>query len=70
MVEPEQQVHFNNREDPVNMWDSLHSIHLQKRPGTWFNAYDDLFNIRKVEDESLQSLINRVEDKIKKIKDL
>jgi len=70
MVEPEQRVHFNNREDPVNMWNSLCSIHLQKRPGTRFNAYDDLFNIRKVEDESLQSLINRVEDKMKKIKDL
>ena len=40
------------------------------RPGTQFNAYDDLFNIRKAEDESLQSLINRVEDKIKNIKDL
>jgi len=70
MVEPEQRIHFNNREDPVNMWESLRSIHLQKRPGTRFNAYDDLFNIRKVEDESLQSLINRVEDRMKKIKDL
>ena len=52
------------------MWDSLRSIHLQKHPSTRFNAYDDLFNIRKTEDESLQSLINRVEDRMKKIKDL
>ncbi|KAJ3560110.1 hypothetical protein NP233_g11047 [Leucocoprinus birnbaumii] len=39
-------------------------------PGTRFNAYDDLFGIRKAEDESLQSLINRVEDAMKQIKDL
>ena len=52
------------------MQNSLCSIYLQRRPGTRFNAYDDLFNIRKAEDESLQSLINRVEDKMKNIKDL
>jgi len=70
MVEPEQRVHFDNREDPVHMWNSLCSIHLQKRHGTRFNTHDDLFNIRKAEDESLQSLINRVEDRMKEIKDL
>ncbi|KXN89409.1 hypothetical protein AN958_05782 [Leucoagaricus sp. SymC.cos] len=70
MVELEQRVHFVNREDPVEMWESLKGVHLQRHPGTCFNTYDDLFNIRKAEDESLQTLINRVEDCMKKIKDL
>ena len=71
MVEPEQRIHFNGiQDDPVKMWTSLQSVHLQKRPGMRFNAYDDLFSIRKLEDESLQSLINRVEDAVKTIRDL
>ncbi len=43
---------------------------MQKRPGTRFNAYDDLFSIRKCEDEDLQSLINRVDDAVHCIRDL
>ncbi|KXN86136.1 hypothetical protein AN958_10438 [Leucoagaricus sp. SymC.cos] len=71
MVEPEQRVHFANREDPVDMWESLKGVHLQRCPRTCFNTYNDLFNIRKAKDESLQTLINRVEDYcMKKIKDL
>ncbi len=43
---------------------------MQKRPGTHFNTYDDLFSIRKREDEDLQSLINRVDNAIHRICDL
>lgn len=70
MVEPDQRVHFTDRDDPVKMWTDLRAVHLQRRPGTRFNAYDDLFNIRKAEDESLQSLINRVEESMKQIQNL
>ena len=35
---------------------------MQKRPGICFNAYDDLFSIRKCEEEDLQLLINQVDD--------
>jgi hypothetical protein len=35
-----------------------------------FNAYDELFSIRKLEEESLQSLINRVETAKRSIKEL
>ncbi|XP_006458388.1 hypothetical protein AGABI2DRAFT_60108, partial [Agaricus bisporus var. bisporus H97] len=35
-----------------------------------FNAYDELFSIRKLKEESLQSLINRVESSKQKIKEL
>jgi len=45
-------------------------VHLQKRPGNRFNAYDDLFSIRKEEEESLQTLINRVETAMSTIRKL
>ena len=35
-----------------------------------FNAYDDLFSIRKQEDETLQTLMNRVDTSIRRIQDL
>jgi len=43
---------------------------MQKRPGICFNAYDDLFSIRKCEEEDLQSLINRVDDALHRIRNL
>ena len=71
MVEPDQRIHFNNiRDDPIKMWAALESVHLQKRPGARFNAYDDLFSIRKQEDETLQMLMNRVDQAMHSIKDL
>ncbi len=71
MVETMQRVHFRGiKEDPLKMWKALETVHMQKRPGTRFNAYDDLFSIRKREDEDLQSLINRVDDAVHRIRDL
>ena len=45
-------------------------MHLQQRPGARFNAYDDLFSIRKLEEESLQSLANRVDAAMQQIQNL
>ena len=71
MVEQGQRVHFNGiKDDPVKMWAALRTVHMQQRAGTRFNAYDDLFSIRKIEDESLQSLINRVDSALHTICDL
>ncbi|XP_006459169.1 hypothetical protein AGABI2DRAFT_116129 [Agaricus bisporus var. bisporus H97] len=71
MVEQEQRIHFQGIQDsPVKMWEALEAVHRQKRAGMRFNAYDDLFSIRKLEEESLQSLINRVESSKRKIKEL
>ena len=71
MVENTQRVHFRGiKDDPLKMWEALATVHMQKRPGTRFNAYDDLFSIRKHEDEDLQSLINRVDDAVHRICDL
>ena len=53
MVEAMQRVHFRGiKDDAVKMWKALEAVHMQKRPGTRFNAYDDLFSIRKREEES------------------
>lgn len=55
MVEPEQRVHIANiQDDAVAMWKKLEEVHMVKKAGARFNAYDDLFSIRKKEDEELQ----------------
>ena len=70
-VTPEQRVHLAGKEeDPVAMWAILESVHLQKRPGARFNAYDDLFSIQKKEDESLQQLMVRIDEVMLMIKNL
>src|SRR3984885_6199913 len=70
MVEPSQTVHLQGIADPVAMWEALKSVHLQQKPGARFNAYDDLFSIRKTEEEFLQTLVNRVDAAIQHIKNL
>ena len=46
MVDNTQRVHFRGiKDDPLKMWGALEEVHMQKRPGTCFNAYDDLCSI-------------------------
>ena len=67
-LEPDQKALVSSCKDsPVTMWTTLQSTYLQKKAGSRFNAYDDLFSIRKLEDETLQSLINRVDEAVKLI---
>ena len=54
-----------SKDDPRAMWTTLEGTYRQKRAGSCFNAYDDLFSIRKNDDESLQTLINRVDEGMK-----
>lgn len=54
----------------IAMWKTLDSVHLQKRPGARFNAYDTLFGIRKSPDESLSSLMTRVDASMEQIQNL
>ncbi|KAJ8579507.1 hypothetical protein M405DRAFT_715313, partial [Rhizopogon salebrosus TDB-379] len=56
--------------DPVKIWTTLASIHLQQCPGACFNAWDDCFSIWKQPDKSLSILIARIEDGMSKIKEL
>ncbi|KAF8955724.1 hypothetical protein BDZ97DRAFT_1963278 [Flammula alnicola] len=71
LVEDDQKIHFNGIEDdPVKIWTAKDAYTVSKRPGAHFNAYDDLFSIRKQEDETLQTLMNRVDTSIRRIQDL
>ncbi|KAJ8579217.1 hypothetical protein M405DRAFT_835998, partial [Rhizopogon salebrosus TDB-379] len=67
----EQRMHIDAvQDDPVKIWTTLASIHLQQRPGARFNAWDDFFSIRKLPDKSLSTLIARIEDGMSKIQEL
>ncbi len=45
-VEDDQKVYIKEvKGDPCAMWIKLESVHVQKKPGACFNAYDVLFNI-------------------------
>ena len=67
----EQRTHIDAvQDDPTQIWSTLESIHLQQRPGAQFNAWDDFFSIRKKQNESLTSLITRIEDSMSKIQQL
>jgi hypothetical protein len=67
----EQRMHIDAvQDDPVKIWTTLASIHLQQHPGARFNVWDDFFSIRKQPDESLSTLIARIEDGMSKIKEL
>jgi hypothetical protein len=47
LTEGQQSVVQSMAEYPVQMWAKLEATHLQKCPSTRFNAYDNLFSIRK-----------------------
>ena len=67
----EQRTHIDAvQDDPAQIWLTLESIHLQQHPGAQFNAWDDFFSTRKKQDESLTSLIARIEDSMSKIQQL
>ena len=71
MVENDQRVHFRGSEDdPVKMWNLLEAAHLSKKAGARFNAYDNLFSIRKQEDENLVTLGVRIEKAMQTIQNL
>ncbi|TFY53988.1 hypothetical protein EVG20_g9887 [Dentipellis fragilis] len=70
-LDPSQRIHVQSmQDDPVLMWTTLASVHVQKRPGTRFNAYDDFFSICLQDSESLQSLMNRIDEGMRTIQNL
>lgn len=61
-LDPSQQAHVNDlKGNPTAIWKKLEGIHQQQKPGNRFNAYEKLFNIHKEDDESLTTLVGRVE---------
>lgn len=67
----DQRLHFEDvQDDPVKIWTTLKSTHVQQLPATRFNAWDDFFTIRKRPDESLSTLIARIKEAMAKIQRL
>src|SRR5215470_7340292 len=56
----EQQVHITDTDSPDVMWTELEAAHNKKLPAVRFNAYNELFSIRKEADESLTKLTSRI----------
>ncbi|KAF7964776.1 hypothetical protein HWV62_3014, partial [Athelia sp. TMB] len=51
-ISPGQKPHITScPDDPVKIWTALKDVHEAKQPGNRFNAYSDLFSIRKEPDE-------------------
>lgn len=70
-LEDGQKVHVQAvKDEPIKMWEKLKEVHLQQCPGTRFNAYDQLFGLRKEEGETLGALTGRADKALQDIKAL
>jgi len=70
-IEDNQKVHVKeSKGDPAAMWTKLEAVHVQKKPGTRFNAYEVLFSVKKADDESLSALTARADKAMQDIKAL
>ena len=57
-------------DNPIAIWDTLKSSFIQQRTAPRFNAYHSLLSLQKDDSESLDALINKVDDQIRVIKSL
>jgi hypothetical protein len=57
-------------DDPILIWDTLKASFVQQRTAPRFNTYHTLLSIQKDDSESLDSLINKVDEQIRVIKSL
>ncbi|EIM85844.1 uncharacterized protein STEHIDRAFT_59118, partial [Stereum hirsutum FP-91666 SS1] len=70
LVEENQKAHIRKEKgDPKAMWEKLESVFVQKKTGTRFDAYSELFSTRLQEGESLSDLVARVDLYISHIKE-
>ena len=71
LVSPELRVLIRDCEDdPLLIWDTLKAAFVQQRTAPHFNAYHTLLSTQKDDSESLESLINKVDEQIRVIKSL
>ena len=54
--------------DPLLIWDTLKTSFIQQRTAPHFNAYHALLSVEKKDSESLEGLINRIDEQIRVIK--
>src|SRR5258708_14561817 len=60
----------DGKDDPIFIWDTLKTSFIQQRTAPCFNAYHALLSVQKLDSESLEGLINRVDEHIRIIKSL
>ena len=60
----------DHENDPILIWQTLKMSFIQQRTAPRFNAYHALLFVQKLESESLEVLINRVDKHIRIIKSL
>jgi len=58
----------DHEDDPIFIWDTLKTSFIQQRTAPRFNAYHALLSVQNSESESLEGLINRVNEHIRIIK--
>ncbi|ETW78201.1 hypothetical protein HETIRDRAFT_55839, partial [Heterobasidion irregulare TC 32-1] len=57
-------------DNPIAIWTTLEEQFNKKSAGSRFNAMEDLFSIKKRNNESLQSLIHRVDESMHVLRNL
>jgi hypothetical protein len=57
-------------EDPTKIWKTLQTTFIKPTSAPRFQAYQDLFSIKKDPSESLDGVINRVDEQVRIIKSL
>jgi hypothetical protein len=60
----------DNEDDPVKIWDTLKKTFIKPISAPRFQAYQDLFSIKKDPSETLDGVINRVDEQTRIIKSL
>jgi len=60
----------DGEDDPIFIWETLKTSFIQQRTAPRFNAYHALLSVQKQDSESLEGLINRVDEHIRIIKSL
>jgi hypothetical protein len=58
------------KDDPILIWQTLKMSFIQQHTAPCFNAYHALLSVEQSDSESLESVINRVDEQIRVIKSL
>jgi len=70
-LSPEVKVYIRDQaEDPVKIWTTLKATFIKPVSAPRFQAYQDLFSIKKDTSETLDAVINRVDEQVNIIKSL
>jgi hypothetical protein len=70
-MSPEVKVYIrDDKEDPVKIWNILKQTFIKPVSAPRFQAYQDLFSIKKDSSETLDGVINRVDEQVRIIKSL